>query len=129
MPEAENRGQLLQRQTSGDDGVRLSAGTRVNNITVTCGPTGAAARRGSAVSYFRIVGIGAQAPEPIERIAFSATRAEVERSTLQRLCGKHGRVAISGKDGRSISPERLRRLAQDEAASDGHGDENPGAQA
>lgn len=69
------------------------------------------------MDYFRIVGIGAQAPEPIEKVAFSAVGAEAERSTLQRLCGKHGKVEVSGKDGRLITPERLRRLAQDEAAS------------
>lgn len=66
-------------------------------------------------TYFRITGIGAQAPEPIEKIAFTATAAEVERSNLQRLCGRSGRVEVSRNDGRTISPERLRRLAQDEA--------------
>ena len=69
------------------------------------------------MGYFRIVGVGAQAPEPIERVAVTATKAEVERTTLQRLCGRHGKVEILGKDGRVISPERLQRLAQGEAIS------------
>ena len=69
------------------------------------------------MGYFRIVGVGAQAPAPIERVAVTATKAEVERTTLQRLCGRHGKVEVSGKDGRLISPEKLWRLAQDEAVS------------
>ena len=69
------------------------------------------------MSYFRIVGVGAQAPEPIEKVVSTAIGAEAERCTLQRLCGKHGKVEVSGKDGRTISPERLWRLAQDEAVS------------
>ena len=74
------------------------------------------------MTYFRIVGIGAQAPGPIERVARSAAAAEVERSNLQRLCGRHGHVEVSIKGGRTISLERLRRLAQDEAlASCGDG--------
>ena len=70
------------------------------------------------MGFFRVTGVGAQAqaPEPIEKITFSAVGAEAERSTLQRLCGKHGKVEISGRNGRSITRERLRRLAQDEAA-------------
>ena len=67
------------------------------------------------MAYFRIVGVGAQAPEPIERIALTAAAAEVECSNLQRLCGRYGRVEVSGKNGRAISLERLRRLAQSEA--------------
>ncbi len=63
------------------------------------------------MGYFRIVGIGAQAPGPIKKIARSATTAEVERSNLQRLCGRHGKVEVSVKGGRTISLERLRRLA------------------
>jgi len=80
------------------------------------------------MGFFRITGVGAQAPEPIEKVAFSAVGAEAECSTLQRLCGKHGKVEISGKDGRSITPERLRRLAQDEAALGCDANENPKAQ-
>ena len=80
------------------------------------------------MGYFRIVGVGAQAPEPIEKVAFSAVGAEAERSTLQRLCGKHGKVEVLGKDGRSIAPERLWRLAQDEAASGCGANENTKAQ-
>ncbi len=67
------------------------------------------------MTYFRIVGIGAQAPGPIEKIARSAAAAEVERSNLQRLCGRHGHVEVSVQGGRTISLEKLRRLAQDEA--------------
>jgi hypothetical protein len=67
------------------------------------------------MAYFRIVGVGAQAPGPVERIALTAAAAEVERSNLQRLCGRYGTVEVSGKDGRTISLERLRRLAQDDA--------------
>lgn len=69
------------------------------------------------MGHFRIVGIGAQASEPIEKVALNAVGAEAERSILQRLCGKQGKVEVSGRDGRSISPERLRRLAYDEAFS------------
>ncbi len=74
------------------------------------------------MTYFRIVGIGAQAPGPIEKIAVTAAAAEVERSNLQRLCGRSGRVEVLRKDGRTVSPERLRRLAQDETVP-GCGDE------
>ncbi len=80
------------------------------------------------MGLFRITGVGAQAPGPIEKVAFSAVGAEAERSTLQRLCGKHGKVEISGRDGRSITPERLRRLAQNEAALGCDTNENPKAQ-
>ena len=76
------------------------------------------------MGYFRIVGVGAQAPGPIEKIASSAVEAEVERSTLQRLCGKHGEVKVSGRDGRAITPDKLRRLARDEAVSDHTDSEN-----
>ena len=72
-------------------------------------------QREAIIVYFRITGVGAQAPGPIEKIALTAAAAEIERSNLQRLCGRSGRVEVSGKDGRTISPERLRRLAQDEA--------------
>lgn len=80
------------------------------------------------MGYFRIVGVGAQAPGPIEKLVFSATKAEAERSTLQRLCGKHGKVKVSGKDGRPISPERLWRLAYDETFPGCDDGENPKAQ-
>ena len=73
------------------------------------------------MGYFRIVGIGAQASGPIEKIVTTAAAAEVERSNLQRLCGRHGTVEVSGKGGRTISPERLRRLAQDEALTGSNG--------
>lgn len=66
------------------------------------------------MAYSRIVGAGAQAPGPNEKIALTAAAAKVERSSLQRLCGKYGRVEVSGKDRRTISPERLQRPAQDE---------------
>ena len=81
------------------------------------------------MAYFRIVGVGAQASGPIERIALTAVAAEVERNSLQRLCGRYGRVEVSGKDGRTISLERLRRLAQDEAVpgcGDSRTPKNPG---
>ncbi len=83
---------------------------------------------GTVTGYFRIVGTGAQAPEPIEKVASTAVRAEAERSTLQRLCGRHGTVEVSGKNGRLIGPKKLRRLAQDEAASGCDANENPKAQ-
>jgi len=67
------------------------------------------------MGYFRLVGTGAQAPGPIEKIARSATAAEVERSNLQRLCGRHGKVEVTVEGGRTISLGMLRRLAQDEA--------------
>ena len=77
------------------------------------------------MAHVRIVGVGAQAPAPIEEIALTAA-AEVERSNLQRLCGRHGKVEVSGKDGRMISPEPLRRLAQDEALAGCNGRGIPG---
>jgi len=66
------------------------------------------------VGYFRIVGVGAQASEPIEKIVATASEAEFQRMTLQRLCGRRRVVEVSGKNGRVIGPDKLRRLAQEE---------------
>lgn len=71
------------------------------------------------MACFRIAGAGEQAPGPVEKTALAAAAAEVERGSLQRLCGKHGRVEASGEDGRNHprtvapahperSPSRLR---------------------
>lgn len=66
--------------------------------------------RGLMVGYFRIVGTGAQASEPIEKVVATATEAEFHRVTLQRLCGRGGVVKVSGKNGRAIRPGQLQRL-------------------
>lgn len=66
------------------------------------------------MDYFRIEGVGTQASEPIEKVVSTAREAETERNSLQRLCGKHGKVGVSGKDGRAISSNKLRRLARAE---------------
>ena len=66
------------------------------------------------MGYFKIEATGAQASGLIEKIVSTARDAEFERNALQRLCGKYGKVDVSGKDGRAISPDTLRRLAQDE---------------
>lgn len=78
------------------------------------------------MGYFRVVGIGAQASEPIEKVALTATKAEVERSALQRLCGKNGRVEVIGKGGRAVTFDKLRRLAREEAMA-GHIGDGAGA--
>ena len=77
------------------------------------------------MGYFRIVGLGAQASEPIEKVALTATEAEVERSALQRLCGKAGKVEVIGEGGRAITFDKLRRLAREEAMA-GHIDAETG---
>lgn len=66
------------------------------------------------MGYFRIVGIGAQASEPIEKIVATASEAEFQRMMLQRLCGKFGKVEVLGKHGRAIRPERLQQLVREE---------------
>ena len=76
------------------------------------------------VGHYVIVGIGAQAPGPIEKTVATAVEAEVERSVLERLCGKRGTVEVLGRDGRSITPGKLRRLALAETMSGGTGSEN-----
>ena len=69
------------------------------------------------MAYFRVVGSGAQAPEPIEKLAATALEAEAQHNLLRRLCGRSGKVQVWGKTGREISPETLRRLAQEEQAA------------
>jgi len=66
------------------------------------------------VGYFRIVGVGAQASEPIEKIVATASEAEFQRMTLQRLCGKFGKVDVLGENGRPIGPDKLQRLIREE---------------
>lgn len=68
------------------------------------------------VGYFRIVGTGAQAAEPIEKIVATASEAEFQRMTFQRLCGKFGTVEVMRKDGRAIRPERLQQLVREETS-------------
>lgn len=36
--------------------------------------------------------------------------------TLQRLCGRFGKVDVLGKNGRPIGPEKLQRLIREEQA-------------
>jgi hypothetical protein len=74
------------------------------------------------LNYFRVVGEGAQSPEPIEKVVHSATDALAECSRLRRICGRYGRVDVWGKDGRRITPERLQNLSsveQEGAAQSG----------
>jgi hypothetical protein len=71
------------------------------------------------MGYYRIVGIGTQASEPIEKIVATALEAESKRNALQRLCGKYGKVEVCGKDGRVIGPDRLRRMAHEEELAGG----------
>ena len=66
------------------------------------------------VGYFRVVGVGAQASEPIEKIVATASEAEFQRMTLERLCGKSGKVEVLGKNGRPIGPDKLQRLIREE---------------
>jgi len=66
------------------------------------------------VGYFRIVGVGAQASEPIEKIVTTASEAEFERMTFQRLCGKHGVVEVLRRNGRAIGYDALQRLIREE---------------
>jgi hypothetical protein len=62
-------------------------------------------------TYFRVVGEGAQSPEPIETVVSTASAAQAECGRLRRICGRYGRVEVWGKDGRRITPERLQNLA------------------
>ena len=66
------------------------------------------------VSYYRIVGVGAQAAEPIEKIVATASEAEFHRMTLQRVCGKYGVVDVFRRNGRAIGYDALQRLIQEE---------------
>ena len=66
------------------------------------------------MSRYRIVGTGAQASEPMEKIVTTASEADFQRMTFQRLCGKSGTVEVFGKDGRAIRPDRLQQLAREE---------------
>ena len=65
------------------------------------------------MAIFRIVGVGPQASEPIERIVDTAIAAEAEFMALNRLCGKYGNVEIWAKH-RLISPLTLQTLVQKE---------------
>ena len=67
------------------------------------------------MSYYRIVGIGAQVSEPIEKIVATASEAEFQRMTMQRLCGKYGVVDVFGRNGRVIGYDTLQRLIREEA--------------
>ena len=68
------------------------------------------------MGYFRIVGISAQTPEPVERIVTSALEADLQRMMIQRSCGKSGKVEVFGKDGRAITTHTLQRLIREEKA-------------
>jgi hypothetical protein len=68
------------------------------------------------VDYCLIIGVGPQAPEPIEHVATTAIEAEAHPTRLRRLCGKSGKVEVWAKDGRKISPDRLDSLVRAEKA-------------
>jgi hypothetical protein len=66
------------------------------------------------MNYFLVIGVGPQAPAPIEHVATTAIEAEAHCSRLRRLCGKAGKVEVWAKDGRKISPDRLDSLVRAE---------------
>lgn len=63
------------------------------------------------MAVFRIVGVGPQASEPIEKIVSTALEAQSESIRLRRLCGRYGIVEIWAEN-RLISANRIDVLAQ-----------------
>lgn len=64
------------------------------------------------MTYYRVVGEGSQASEPIEHIVSTATEAKFHCNALRRICGKLGKVEVWTRNGRKISPGRLEKLAE-----------------
>lgn len=69
------------------------------------------------MSYYRVVGDGPSAAEPLEQVEETAAGALSTKHRLQRLCGRAGKVTIWGKDGRVIGDSKIARLAREEASS------------